>query len=381
MQERIDKMLKFGLKNKATLLLVALVLLMGIVPAVSAQSEYSRVRVTHLSPDTPAVEVFLNGASSGIQVLNFRDTSGWVELPAGTYSVAVAPYGAGIDAAAIGPVSLSLQPGGWTTIAATGSLTAGTLGADVISEDYTPLNADQARVTVFHGIEDAPAVDVILPDGTKVVSNLSFGNARTVTVPQGTYNLAVVPAGATSPTVINLAGTELAGGTFYFVAAANRLAAPGVALEVVPQSVVAPLFDKVSASGSIAAIAAADGRFDTLVAAVTAAGLAETLSGPGSFTVFAPTDAAFAKLPAGTLDAVLADQELLTNILLYHVVAGRAPSTEIVNLPSVNALRGGAIKVTVNDQGVFLNDNVRVIITDIPATNGVIHVIDTVLIP
>src|SRR5690606_30818116 len=100
----------------------------------------------------------------------------WVELPAGTYSIAVAPYGTSIEAAAIGPANFSLSSGAWITVAATGSLSAGTLGADVISEDYSPIPAGEARVTVFHGIEDAPAVDVILPDGTKLISNLAFGS-------------------------------------------------------------------------------------------------------------------------------------------------------------------------------------------------------------
>ncbi|MAS37505.1 MAG: hypothetical protein CL610_26145 [Anaerolineaceae bacterium] len=367
--------------KRNAMLLVVMLLLGVLFTSVTSAQELTHVRVAHFSPDTPAVEVFLNGEPSGIQALNFGDISGWVELPAGTYSVAVAPYGAGIDAAAIGPANFTLGSGAWITVAATGSLSAGTLGADVIAEDYSAIPGGEARVTVFHGIEDAPAVDVILPDGTALISGLSFGNGDTISVPAGTYDLAVVAAGTTGPAVIDLSGTTLNSQTYYFVAATNRLAAPQVALSAVSLNTVAPLINKQAASGTIAEIASRDGRFDTLVTALQAADLVETLNSPGSFTVFAPTDDAFAKLPAGTLNAVLADTDLLTTILLYHVLGGRALASDVTGQNSLNMRDGGTVTVTVNDDGVFLNGNAQIILTDIPATNGVIHVIDTVLIP
>jgi len=132
--------------------------------------------------------------------------------------------------------------------------------------------------------------------------------------------------------------------------------------------------------------AVADGRFTTLVAAVQAAGLVETLKGEGPFTLFAPTDEAFAKLPAGTVEDLLKPENLetLTNILLYHVVPGKVMAADVVQLDGQmvdTALEGEQIKVTVKDGKVYLNDTVQVIITDIETSNGVIHVIDTVLLP
>ena len=137
------------------------------------------------------------------------------------------------------------------------------------------------------------------------------------------------------------------------------------------------------APGTIVDVAVADGRFNTLVTAVTAAGLADTLAGEGSFTVFAPTDDAFAALPAGTLDALLADpQGELTNILLYHVVDGTVPAETVITLDSATTLLGEDVSITVADDGsVFLNDTVQVVTTDIQAANGIIHVIDAVLLP
>ena len=131
---------------------------------------------------------------------------------------------------------------------------------------------------------------------------------------------------------------------------------------------------------TIVDIAVADGRFTTLVAALTAAGLAGTLSGDGPFTVFAPTDHAFAALPAGTVEGLLADIPALTNVLTYHVVSGKVLAADVVSLSSASTLQGQDVSVRVENGNVFINDS-QVIITDIEGSNGVIHVIDAVLIP
>jgi transforming growth factor-beta-induced protein len=133
---------------------------------------------------------------------------------------------------------------------------------------------------------------------------------------------------------------------------------------------------------TIVDIAVADGRFTTLVAAVQAAGLVETLSGEGPFTVFAPTDDAFAKLPMGTLDELLKpeNKQKLTDILLYHVVAGKVMAADVVGLSEAETALGEKVMVKVDGGKVFINDS-EVVITDIEASNGVIHVIDTVLLP
>jgi len=150
------------------------------------------------------------------------------------------------------------------------------------------------------------------------------------------------------------------------------LAAAGAASEVIADE---PM-------GSIVDIAVADGRFNTLVAAVTAAGLADTLAGEGQFTVFAPTDDAFAALPAGTVEGLLEDPEgALRDILLYHVIDGAVPADTVVTLDSATTLAGAPVDIKVMDGSVFLNDNTQVTITDIKASNGIIHVIDSVLLP
>jgi uncharacterized surface protein with fasciclin (FAS1) repeats len=119
---------------------------------------------------------------------------------------------------------------------------------------------------------------------------------------------------------------------------------------------------------------------NTLEAAVVAAGLVETLQGDGPFTVFAPTDAAFAALPAGTVEALLADIPALTNILTYHVVGAKAMSSGLTNGQKIVTVQGKEVTVTINEDGVFIN-NAKVTVADIEAENGVVHVIDAVLLP
>jgi uncharacterized surface protein with fasciclin (FAS1) repeats len=135
----------------------------------------------------------------------------------------------------------------------------------------------------------------------------------------------------------------------------------------------------VAACGSAASPTPAP--FKTLLTAVTAAGLVDTLKGAGPFTVFAPTDAAFAALPAGTLDSLLADKEALKKVLLYHVVSGKVTSDQVVKLTSADSVEGSPIAISVKDGKVYLNDSAVVVTPDVMASNGVIHVIDKVILP
>jgi len=132
---------------------------------------------------------------------------------------------------------------------------------------------------------------------------------------------------------------------------------------------------------TIAQIVATNPNFSTLLAAVQAAGLVETLSGPGPFTVFAPTNAAFAKIPKADLDKLLADKAALTKVLTYHVVAGRVPSSQVVTLKQAKTVEGQNVTIEVKDGRVILNGNSVVTGVDVQASNGIIHVIDTVLLP
>jgi uncharacterized surface protein with fasciclin (FAS1) repeats len=135
---------------------------------------------------------------------------------------------------------------------------------------------------------------------------------------------------------------------------------------------------KVAATKDIVDTAIADGRFTTLVKAVQAAGLVDTLKGKGPFTVFAPTDEAFAKVPPDTLKAILADKAKLTKILTYHVVPGKLVAADVLKAKNLKTVQGGSLAV---DAKATTVGGAKVIVTDVATTNGVIHAIDTVLLP
>jgi uncharacterized surface protein with fasciclin (FAS1) repeats len=134
-----------------------------------------------------------------------------------------------------------------------------------------------------------------------------------------------------------------------------------------------------AAGPDIVAVATSAGSFKTLVQALEVAGLTDTLKGAGPFTVFAPTDAAFAKIPKADLDALLADKAKLARVLTYHVVPGKVMAADVTKLSSAKTVEGGALTIDASS-GVKV-DGANVVQTDIAASNGVIHVIDTVMLP
>jgi uncharacterized surface protein with fasciclin (FAS1) repeats len=133
-------------------------------------------------------------------------------------------------------------------------------------------------------------------------------------------------------------------------------------------------------SQDIVDIAVSSGSFNTLVEAVKAAGLVETLKGDGPFTVFAPTDAAFAAVPQETLSALLADKDALAKVLTYHVVAGKVPASKAVTLDWAPTVNGQAARIELRDGNAYI-DGAKIVKTDIKASNGIIHVIDAVILP
>ena len=175
------------------------------------------------------------------------------------------------------------------------------------------------------------------------------------------------------------------------IAACSSAASPSAAPTTAPTATPAPTTaaaPSIAPSASAAAMAkdivetaTEAGSFKTLLAAVKAAGLVETLQGKGPFTVFAPTDAAFAALPAGTLDGLLKDPAALKKILLYHVVSGSVTADKVVGLTSATSVEGSPIAISVKDGTVYLNDSAKVVTPDVMASNGVIHVIDKVILP
>ncbi|GIU93901.1 MAG: hypothetical protein KatS3mg012_0358 [Gaiellaceae bacterium] len=160
----------------------------------------------------------------------------------------------------------------------------------------------------------------------------------------------------------------------------TTLAGAVLALAVVGAGVAAPTAPQQAGTQNIVQTAVAAGQFTTLATLLKQAGLAKTLQGKGPFTVFAPTDAAFAKVPKSTLNALAKDKAALRSVLLYHVAAGKLPAAKVVKRSSVKTLNGQSVAIRVRGGKVFVG-GARVTTPDVMASNGVIHVINTVLIP
>jgi len=153
-----------------------------------------------------------------------------------------------------------------------------------------------------------------------------------------------------------------------------------IALMMLSPFTFAPSQAAAQAPGTVVEVAVAAGNFQTLVAAVQAAGLVDVLNGEGPFTVFAPTDEAFARIPEAQLQALLADPAALAAVLTYHVLPGRVSAADVSGLPSATTVNGKDVTFT-NGNGEVRVDGARVLATDIQASNGIIHVIDNVILP
>jgi uncharacterized surface protein with fasciclin (FAS1) repeats len=254
-----------------------------------------------------------------------------------------------------------------------------TLVAALEAADLVGTLEGDGPFTVFAPTDDAFAM---LPEGT-VDALLKDPEALSEVL---LYH--VVPGNVMASDVVSLSSAETASGEEISISVDGSTVmineARVVLADVEASNGVIHVVDSVllppAESQSIVAIAAEDGRFNTLVAALQAADLVGTLEGDGPFTVFAPTDDAFAMLPDGTVDALLNDIPTLQSILLYHVVPGSVMASDVVNLSSAGTASGLEISISVEDGAVLIND-AQVITTDIVASNGVIHVIDRVILP
>ncbi len=256
-----------------------------------------------------------------------------------------------------------------------------TLAAALGAADLVEALKGDGPFTVFAPTDDAFAK---LPKGTVETLLKPENKAKLASIL--TYH--VVSGSVKADQVVKLTGaTTLNGQQVDIKVADGKVTVDGatvVTTDIACSNGVIHVIDAVilPADKNLAETAVAAGKFSTLVAAAKAAGLVEALSGEDALTVFAPTDEAFAKLPKGTVDSLLKpeNKSKLAEILKYHIVAGRVYSSAAVAAKSAETLQGSAIKITVSDKGAMVNES-KLVMTDIDASNGVIHVIDAVLMP
>lgn len=333
------------------------------------QTPAPAIRVVHGSPDTPAVDVLVNDKVA-IAGLTYQKQAGPASLPVGTYNVKVNLAGTATTAI---NADLKLESGAYYAAYALGFTKD--ISAVVLREAPFKLTG-VGLLRVLHGAPSAPQVDVYLSRPGRdlrslrpVLRGVNFKDASSYfAVRSGEVQIRVTPAG--TKTVAIDATVNVADGSLQTAVAADKVGggAP-LGAYVVDELVGEP------APQSILEIAGGNAQLSTLVGAVKSAGLVEALSGKGPFTVFAPTNDAFAKL------AAIPSGETLKKILLYHVASGAFSASDLSKKTMLETLAGESIQLRVVGGELILNDAVRVVIKDIKASNGIVHVIDTVLIP
>ena len=254
-----------------------------------------------------------------------------------------------------------------------------TLVAAVKAAELVDVLKGKGPFTVFAPTDEAFAK---LPEGTLEMLLKPENKAKLIQIL--TYH--VVPGRIDAAHVVKInSATSVAGPAINIVSKGNAVTvdnAKVVTADISCSNGLIHVIDSVILPRDIVDTAVAAGSFNTLVAAINAAGLVDTLKGNGPFTVFAPTDEAFAKLPKGTVESLLKpeNKDKLATILTYHVVAGKVLAADVVKLSSAKSVNGQTVKVSTKGDSVMI-DGAKVLKTDILGTNGVIHVIDSVLMP
>lgn len=214
------------------------VLIPPATPVTTTKVATAYIRFAHFSPNGPPVDIYFNGALSDIASISYPHVTGWIEVEADTYEIALAPFESSVEDAVLGPVALSFAPGSRSTLAMVGVFGEDSLALNLGFEDInTALADDEARVSVYHAIPDAPAVDVLV-NGEALISGLAFPGTQgdndglfVVDVPAGTHDIQIVPAGDPDSVLIDLPATQIEAGTFYVIAAVGWLGEPDVLVE------------------------------------------------------------------------------------------------------------------------------------------------------
>jgi len=379
--------------------MVALLMVIASIPVMAQDDEEAeaptgtaRFRVVQTSPVLATAVIFRDDnaedetpGTAVLSGLRRGSATRWIEIPAGTYWFTIGAN-SNIAAAAYGPTEVTFEDGDFVTLAPVGEDTIA-----VVEQNFAPIPNDTARVTLFHGAAGVDAIDVI--NGEEVIVNaLAYpGSFFTpagpmndglieLEVPAGTTGWMVVPNGLAEPVLADLSGTTYEEGVNYFVAVTGTADAP--------DSVVVAT-SRADYLVNVVEMASANDDLSMLVDLIEAADpmVLETLMGNGPFTVFAPTneaiEAALEELDM-TAEELAEDTDALTWLLRYHVVGaaggGVVTSDELTDGRGLLTLSGDFVEVTVDEDGnISLNDSVNIITADMDALNGVVHVVDGVL--
>jgi uncharacterized surface protein with fasciclin (FAS1) repeats len=343
---------------------------------VAPSDTQAHYRIGNFAVDTPAVTVSVNGEALDMDALPFPELSEWQSVDAGTYQFSVS----GEDGeTALAQAEVSLEAGTWSTLALVGSVESGTLTLHEIEEDYSELNPGTGGLTVFVALDS----DLMLNfnrDGVPYATELTSpgvieGGVSQLTLHDdaGVFDFQFVETQDAANVLMEIPQDEIAENAYSFIALVGMEDNAQAVVNVTDRAEVNIELGTLQEPGTLLDAAAADENLTSFVNAVSAAGLTETLSGEGPFTVFVP-----ANFVLDTVD--MSDPEALAQIMRYHIVEGKLMSRGVTSAQTLETLAGEPIAVRIDGNNIFVND-AQIIALNIPATNGVIHMINGVLMP
>ncbi len=351
------------------LLFVALIT--GLVPAFAQTPEATPLdpaaaghfRVLNFAADVPSVDVWIDGQEAQIAGLKAGEASGWMNVAPGDHALAVGAAGSSSDQAVIPSGPLSLPGGAWTTVAIVGAQSDGSLRASTFQQDMTELTPGVTRVTFLNAVNAEPIN--ILRDGVPYVTSLAFPKAYAVDEDWGSHTFEAQTGGDKPQTLATLK-TDLREATYYVVA----LTINGTEMKIValPSTAadVALTLGTLKAPGTLLDAVDSTDLTGNFSSAIDRAGLSDQLAAGGPYTLFVPN--------GFKLDSSM-DRDALAALLKDHIVEGDLFSQELVKAGSVTTLDGKTYPVHVEGNTIMVG-NSRVVTVNLPATNGVVHIID-----
>jgi uncharacterized surface protein with fasciclin (FAS1) repeats len=310
-----------------------------------------------------------------VDAVPFPELSGWTSVDAGSYQVSVS----GDDGAALAQADVSLEAGTWRTLALVGSSESGTLMLHEIVEDYSELNPGTGGLTVFMALDSDVMVNFNrdgIPYATELTSpGIIEGGVSQLSLHDdaGVFDFQFAETQDANNVLIEIPQDEIAENAYSFIALVGTADSPQAVVNVTDRAEVNIELGTLEAPGTLLEAAQADENLTSFAQAVVSAGLEDLLTGEGPYTVFVP-----ANFVLDNMD--VSDPEALAQVLRYHIVEGKLMSRGVTSAQTLETLAGEPLTVRIDGNNIYVND-AQIIALNIPATNGVIHMINGVLTP
>jgi uncharacterized surface protein with fasciclin (FAS1) repeats len=350
----------------------------------SQSDEQAYIRVAHFSPETSALDVYLDNEASNFTNLEYRTVTDWIAVPSGQHMINLAPSGSSVDDATSAPIEVDLVSNSWTTFAVTGSTEDNTFDVEAIEENFEEMLPGTAYTTFVNAIEgdlnvdfmrdDVDYVPDLFPPGTEDVN--WFG----ILDDTDSFTYRVIDNQNPETTLAELPETKFNENEGHLIAVVGTADAnDDTDIEIIWDSTnmaeVAMLRGELESPGTVVQALQADEHLAPIADAIEQAGLTEMLSGEGPYTLFVPADFAIDDIPQDILN----DAAMLEDFLESHIVEGDLRSQDVFKAGTLTALNGSQLAIEERGEDGFVND-AQIIDVNIPATNGTIHIINQPLI-